>query len=88
MNFSVHRAVVASGKRCRARRRICMHAGGIHKRRFQPPGVRIIALIHEAAHILWPSVDHAANFRHAECYASFVGDLFGGTGGGPACPTP
>lgn len=52
------------------------------------PGVRIIALIHETAHILWSSVDHAANFRHAECYASFVGDLFGGTGAGPACPTP
>jgi hypothetical protein len=52
------------------------------------PGVRIIAIIHEAAHILWSSVDHAANFRHAECYASFVGDLFGGTGAGPACPAP
>jgi len=52
------------------------------------PGVRIIALIHEAAHILWSSVDHAANFRHAECYASLVGDLFGGTGAGPACPAP
>ena len=52
------------------------------------PGVRIIALIHETAHILWSSVDHAANFRHAECYASFAGDLFGGTGAGPACPAP
>lgn len=52
------------------------------------PGERIIMLIHEAAHILWASVDHVANFRHAECYASFVGDLFGGTGAGPACPTP
>ncbi len=52
------------------------------------PGVRIIALIHETAHILWSSVGHAANFRHAECYASFVGDLFGGSGAGPACPAP
>lgn len=52
------------------------------------PGDRMIMLIHEVAHILWTSVDHAANFRHAECYASFVGDLFGGTGAGPACPTP
>jgi len=52
------------------------------------PGTRIIALIHEASHILWSSVDHAANFRHAECYASLVGDLFGGTGAGPDCPAP
>jgi hypothetical protein len=52
------------------------------------PGVRVIALIHEAAHILWSNVEHVANFRHAECYASFVGDLFGGTGAGPACPAP
>ncbi|MDP1769201.1 MAG: DUF4157 domain-containing protein [Nitrospirota bacterium] len=52
------------------------------------PGERTIMLIHEVAHILWANVDHVANFRHAECYASFVGDLFGGTGAGPACPTP
>lgn len=52
------------------------------------PGERMIMLIHEVAHILWANVDHVANFRHAECYASFVGDLFGGTGAGPACPTP
>jgi len=52
------------------------------------PGDRMIMLIHEVAHILWANVDHVANFRHAECFASFVGDLFGGTGAGPACPVP
>jgi hypothetical protein len=52
------------------------------------PGERTIMLIHEVAHILWANVNHVANFRHAECYASFVGDLFSGTGAGPACPTP
>jgi len=39
-------------------------------------------LIHETSHIIWERVFHGApgsggNFRHAECYASFVGDLFG-----------
>jgi hypothetical protein len=50
-------------------------------------------LIHEASHMIWGSVGHGArgsggNFRHAECYASFVADIFGVTPGGPACPVP
>jgi hypothetical protein len=50
-------------------------------------------LIHEAGHMIWGRVGHGArgsggNFRHAECYASFVGDLFGIAPGGPACPAP
>ena len=48
-------------------------------------------LIHETSHMIWGSVGHGArgsggNFRHAECYASFVADLFGITPGGPPCP--
>jgi len=48
-------------------------------------------LIHETAHMIWERVFHGAggsggNFRHAECYASFVGDLFGLPGGEPLCP--
>jgi hypothetical protein len=48
-------------------------------------------LIHETAHMIWERVFHGAggsggNFRHAECYASFVGDLFGLPHGEPACP--
>jgi hypothetical protein len=39
-------------------------------------------LIHETSHIIWEQVFHGApgsggNFHHAECYASFVADLFG-----------
>jgi hypothetical protein len=50
-------------------------------------------LIHEGSHMIWGSVGHGArgsggNFRHAECYASFVADLFGITRGTPACPVP
>ncbi len=49
--------------------------------------------IHEAAHIIWQRVDHGAsgpggNFRHAECYASFVSDIFGIQEGTPECPDP
>lgn len=50
-------------------------------------------LIHEASHMIWGNVGHGArgsggNFRHAECYASLVADIFGLTPGGPACPAP
>jgi hypothetical protein len=50
-------------------------------------------LIHEMSHQIWGSVRHGArgsggNFRHAECYASFISDIFGLTPGGPACPVP
>ena len=50
-------------------------------------------LIHETSHYIWGRVEHGAggpggNFRHAECYASFVADIFGGTPGTPACPAP
>lgn len=48
-------------------------------------------LIHETSHMIWESVFHGArgaggNFRHAECYASFVADIFGLAPGIPACP--
>lgn len=57
------------------------------------PNAQATLLIHEAAHVIWARVDHGArgsggNFRHAECYASFVGNIFGITPGGPACPVP
>jgi hypothetical protein len=50
-------------------------------------------LIHEVAHMIWERVFHGAagsggNFRHAECYASFVGDIFNQLHGQPACPQP
>jgi hypothetical protein len=51
-------------------------------------GRQVIALIHEAAHINWTSVDHFQTFRHAECYASLVADLFNHPTGQPACPAP
>ena len=50
-------------------------------------------LIHEMSHQIWSRVFHGAsgsggNFRHAECYASYVADIFGLQPGGPACPIP
>jgi hypothetical protein len=45
-------------------------------------------MIHETAHMIWAGVGHGANFSHAECYASFVGDLFGISSGTPSCPQP
>lgn len=58
-----------------------------------PPGTQSTLLIHEASHMIWERVIHGArgsggNFRHAECYASFVADIFGITPGLPACPIP
>lgn len=55
------------------------------------PGTGSTLLIHETAHMMWESVGHGArgsggNFRHAECYASFVADLFNLAPGGPECP--
>ncbi len=54
-------------------------------------GTSATLLIHETAHMMWANVGHGArgsggNFRHAECYASFVADLFGIQPGGPPCP--
>jgi hypothetical protein len=54
---------------------------------------RATLLIHECSHIIWERVIHGArgsggNFRHAECYASFVADLFGSVPGTPLCPVP
>ncbi|SRR5258706_509077 len=48
-------------------------------------------LIHEVSHMIWERVFHGAvgsggNFRHAECYASFVGDIFNQLHGAPPCP--
>lgn len=45
-------------------------------------------LIHETAHMRWASVLHAANFRHASCYANFVADIFNLPLTTPACPAP
>jgi hypothetical protein len=55
-------------------------------------GTSATLLIHETAHMMWANVGHGArgsggNFRHAECYASFIADLFGIQPGGPPCPT-
>jgi hypothetical protein len=55
--------------------------------------IRATLLIHECSHIIWERVFHGArgsggNFRHAECYASFVADLFGSVPGTPVCPAP
>ena len=49
-----------------------------------------ILLIHETAHMIWENVIHGAsgsggNFRHAECYASYVADIFGQPAGKPEC---
>jgi hypothetical protein len=57
------------------------------------PGTQSTLLIHETSHMIWEHVIHGAggsggNFRHAECYASFVGGIFGITPGLPACPVP
>jgi uncharacterized protein DUF4157 len=51
-------------------------------------------LIHESFHMLSGQPGHGGkgvgkNLRHAECYATTVGDIFNlGTAGGPACPSP
>ena len=50
-------------------------------------------LIHETSHMIWENVIHGArgsggNFRHAECYASLVADIFGIEAGLPTCPVP
>lgn len=55
------------------------------------PSTHATLLIHETAHMIWERVFHGApgsggNFRHAECYASLVGDIFGLTPGAPPCP--
>jgi hypothetical protein len=52
-----------------------------------------ILLIHETAHMIWERVIHGAegsggNFRHAECYASFVADIFQLASGAPECVPP
>jgi hypothetical protein len=50
-------------------------------------------LIHEAAHMIWERVVHGAagsggNFRHAECYASVVSEIFQVAPGEPECFIP
>jgi Domain of unknown function (DUF4157) len=55
------------------------------------PRTRSTLLIHETAHMIWEEVFHGAggsggNFRHAECYASFIADINGVAAGTPACP--
>ena len=45
-------------------------------------------LIHEAAHMIWSSVVHTANYGHASCYANFVADIFNLPTTTPACPVP
>ena len=50
-------------------------------------------LIHETAHAYWPRIGHGAagagtNWRHAECYASFVADILGFATPVAACPAP
>lgn len=55
------------------------------------PSTHATLLIHETAHMIWERVFHGApgsggNFRHAECYASLVSDIFGLPHGAPPCP--
>jgi hypothetical protein len=57
------------------------------------PRTSATLLIHETAHMIWERVFHGAegsggNFRHAECYASFVSDIFHLPPGGPECVPP
>lgn len=52
-----------------------------------------LLLIHETAHMIWENVIHGVpgsggNFRHAECYASYVADTFGVPAGQPECVIP
>jgi Domain of unknown function (DUF4157) len=54
---------------------------------------RTSLLIHESVHILIGNAEHSVsgrlhNFRHPECLASFVSDLFGLPTNNPSCPTP
>lgn len=54
---------------------------------------RAALLIHEGGHVRFGNPAHSvagrrANFRHPECMASYVSDLFGLPTGTPACPAP
>lgn len=58
-----------------------------------PDASKATLLIHESFHMLFGFPGHGGagvgrNMRHAECYASFVSDMFNLPTGGPACPTP
>lgn len=58
---------------------------------WQDPPATATLLIHETAHMIWERVFHGAvgsggRFRHAECYATFVAQIFGGKAGTPPCP--
>jgi hypothetical protein len=59
----------------------------------QGPDQQAGILIHEVGHIGWTDIGHGArgpggNFRHAECYASMVGDIIGFTTPVAECPDP
>lgn len=57
------------------------------------PERQALLLIHEGAHVRFGNPSHSVrgrlhNFRHPECLASFVADLFGHGTNTPACPVP
>jgi len=57
------------------------------------PERQALLLIHEGAHVRFGNPTHSVggrlhNFRHPECLASFVADLFGHGTNTPACPVP
>ena len=57
------------------------------------PERQALLLIHEGAHVRFGNPSHSVsgrlhNFRHPECLASFVADLFGHGTNTPACPAP
>jgi len=57
------------------------------------PERQALLLIHEGAHVRFGNPSHSVsgrlhNFRHPECLASFVADLFGHGTNLPACPAP
>ncbi len=61
--------------------------------RIAGPERQALLLIHEGAHVRFGNPSHSVrgrlhNFRHPECLASFVADLFGHGTNTPACPAP
>jgi Domain of unknown function (DUF4157) len=58
-----------------------------------PDNSKATLLIHESFHMLVGFPGHGGkgagkNLRHAECYASFVSDIFNLSTGTPSCPSP
>jgi hypothetical protein len=57
-----------------------------------PDNSKATLLIHESFHMLFAAGHGGSgvgrNLRHAECYASFVSDIFNLPTGTPACPSP